>query len=280
MTNAKVIEKNDDLVVIEVDAGYSATFLELPGSYSPESFFKATEVVEIQKQDCHTCPHASSSKFDKIRKGVSEEGKTHDVLYGRVIGTNRWEVASFMYEKAEWSDEEAKEHCKSHGGVAFEKAVEKVEESERRKALLEIDVDGVKKSIELESIVKKDDMKHLIFGVALEPGIVDSQGDFETPETIQLAIHKFMYKMWESPERPMVGSQHVEPILSAVPVQCFQAPNDFWYKDTPKTSEYMIKAGSWVLVTHVKDDDEFAKAVSGEYLGYSIQGTGKRRSLQ
>ena len=45
MTNAKIIEKNEEMVVIEVDAGYSATFLELPGSYSPESFFKATEVV-------------------------------------------------------------------------------------------------------------------------------------------------------------------------------------------------------------------------------------------
>jgi len=77
----------------------------------------------------------------------------------------------------------------------------------------------------------------------------------------------------------MVGSQHVDPILSAVPVQCFQAPIDFWYPDTPKTSEYMIKAGSWILVTHVKDDKEFAKAVSGEYLGYSIQGTGRRVAL-
>ena len=42
----------------------------------------------------------------------------------------------------------------------------------------------------------------------------------------------------------------------------------------------MVKEGSWVLVTHVKSDEEFAKAQDGTYGGYSIQGEGKRVAAQ
>ena len=292
MTKAQIISKNDDTIVIEIEDGYSAVLLELPDGFTPESFFKSTETVEISKPypNEHSCPHAEAGKFETMRSGSrTSDGKSYRVLYGRVKGGSRWEVASFRYPKATWTPEEARKHCKAHQGLAFEPAISKtdtdgcgcgeVDTKSKEKTLLEIDVDGVKKSVELEHVMKKDDSKHLVFGVCLEPGVVDSQNDFETPETIQLAIHKFMYKMWQAPERAMVGSEHRNPIHGAVPVQCYQAPVDFWFPGTPETEEYMVKKDSWVLVTHVKSDIEFAKVVSGEYSGYSIQGSGTRKRL-
>jgi len=266
MTNAKVIEKNNDLVVIEVDAGYSATFLELPGDFSPESFFKATEVVEIQKQDCHTCPHASSSKFDKIRKGVSEDGKKHDILYGRVIGTNRWEVASFMYEKAEWSDSEAKEHCKNHGGVAFEKAVGKVEE--------------VEEVVEGGFVVKKaDQLRHLVYGVALDVNTVDLQGDFEVPLEVEKAAHRYLLNLWAEEKPSMIGAQHDYPIPAAIVVESYIAPVSFYFDGTPHDADHLVEKGSWIIVSLISDDEEFDRVLSGEYSGYSVQGTGQRKPI-
>ena len=284
MTKAKLIEKNGHDIVLEIEDGYSAVLLELPNGHDPETFFKATEAVDISKQteNEHSCSHAAPSKFDKFRVEKREhEGKSYKVIYGRVNETNRWETAAFGYPANVWEASVAKEHGKALGGIALQSAVAKTdagggEAGSKEKTLLEIDVDGVKKSIELEHVMKKDDPKHLVFGICLEPGVVDSQGDFETPETIQLAIHKFMYRMWKTPERAMVGSEHRNPIHGAVPVQCYQAPVDFYYPDTPETDEYLVKAGSWVLVCHIKDDIEFAKVQTGEYLGFSIQGEGKR----
>jgi len=125
-------------------------------------------------------------------------------------------------------------------------------------------------------IAKSNYEKQWIFGVVLSPHEIDSYGDYETPGEIEDAIASYMLNIWKGQKPETVGSEHEKPI-EAIPIQCFQAPVDFWYDGSPHTPEYMVPKGSWVLGVHILDKNEFEKAVSGEYSGFSMQGTGMRR---
>lgn len=198
--------------------------------------------------------HISNKTHDKIRSGNRKHnGKTYRILYGHIKGTDKWETRSFRYNKSIWSASSAKSHCESHGGLKFE---------------------GLSKF----EVKKSDEVKQLIYGIVLEPGIPDSYGDVETPEEIEKTAHGYMAKMWEEPAPDATGSEHAAPI-EGFPVQSFVAPSDFWYDGTPKTDEYLVKKDSWVIVFHIIDKDEFAKAKNGEYTGLSLQGYGQRSKI-
>jgi len=270
MTKAKLIEKNGHDIVLEIEDGYSAVLLELPNGHDPETFFKATEAVDISKQteNEHSCSHAAPSKFDKFRVEKREhEGKSYKVIYGRVNETNRWETAAFGYPANVWEASVAKAHGKALGGIAFQSAVAKKENEEKV-------VDG-------GFIVKKaDEMRGLVYGIALQVGVVDSQNDIETAEEVELAAHRYLMRLWKTEEPSMIGADHAYPISDAVVVESFLAPVDFWFDESPRDAEHMVSKGDWVIVSLIRDRDEFEKVVSGEYLGYSIQGTGVRREIQ
>ena len=127
-------------------------------------------------------------------------------------------------------------------------------------------------------ITKADKKKQLVYGVVLAPYEVDSWLDYERPEEIEKAAHIYLLRMWEGQKPAMVGKEHKKPI-EAIPVESFIAPVDFWYPGTPQTEEYKVKAGSWVLVTYIKDKAEFNKVLEGEYRGYSVQGLGRRKKV-
>ena len=127
-------------------------------------------------------------------------------------------------------------------------------------------------------IAKADKKKQLVYGVVLAPYEVDSWLDYERPEEIEKAAHVYLIRMWEGQRPAMVGKEHKEPI-EAIPVESYIAPVDFWYPGTPQTEEYKVKAGSWVLVTYIKDKAEFNKVLSGKYGGYSVQGLGRRKKV-
>lgn len=127
-------------------------------------------------------------------------------------------------------------------------------------------------------ITKADKKKQLVYGVVLAPFEVDSWLDYERPEEIEKAAHIYLIRMWEGQKPAMVGKEHKEPI-EAIPVESYIAPVDFWYPGTPQTEAYRVKAGSWVLVTYIKDKAEFNKVLEGKYKGYSVQGLGRRRKV-
>ena len=131
----------------------------------------------------------------------------------------------------------------------------------------------------LMRVAKSNYEKQWVFGIVLSPHEIDSWGDYETPEEITDAIAAYMLNLWKGQKPESVGKQHEEPI-KAIPVQCFQAPVDFWYDDSPHTPEYMVPKGAWVLGIHILDKKEFEKVVSGEYIGFSMQGTGVRRKVE
>jgi len=276
MSHAQIIKtaEEDGTIILKTEDGYSIAVVEIPGNLEPEEFFKSTsELSEGESyEDYHKCPHSSPERFDKFRVGEKDiDGKEYSIVYGRIDDTNKWEVASFSYPSNVWKKEDAKEHCRACHGVAFAKASDN-KESE----IIEEIVKENKEFLSKYTIKKSDGYRNLVYGVVLEPNVVDSQGDYETEETIELALHKFMHSMWLGEKRSMVGSEHKHPIVDAVPVQCYQAPTDFWFDGTSKTDEYAVRKGSWVLVTHVGSDEEFTKVVDGTYGGYSIQGRGNR----
>lgn len=113
-------------------------------------------------------------------------------------------------------------------------------------------------------ILKRDDERQLVYGIVSEPDTVDSQGDVISAAEIEKAAHRFMaeYRAQRSKPRLMhqadVGDDAVQFVESYV------APVDFTMGDQP------VLKGSWVLVSHVADDDLWGMVKKGELTGYSI----------
>jgi len=274
MSHAQIIKtaEEDGTIILKTEDGYSIAVVEIPGNLEPEEFFKSTsELSEGESyEDYHKCPHSSPERFDKFRVGEKDiDGKEYSIVYGRIDDTNKWEVASFSYPSNVWKKEDAKEHCRACHGVAFAKASDNKES--------EIIEEIVKENKYL--VMKKDDMRHLVYGIVLEPNVVDCQGDYESEESIEGAAHAYLIKMWGIKERAMIGSEHEVPVAKAIPVQSYIAPVDFYYEGCEQIEEYLVRKGSWVLVTLVEDPKEFNKVKTGEYSGYSMQGVGFRRPV-
>jgi len=124
-----------------------------------------------------------------------------------------------------------------------------------------------------------DQMRHLVYGVALEPGVVDSQNDIESPLEIERGAHRYMLNLWKAEKPAMIGAQHEYPIDAAIVVESFIAPVSFYFDDTPHDAEHLVSKGSWVICSLIQDDEEFERVLSGEYSGFSIQGTGQRKPI-
>lgn len=128
--------------------------------------------------------------------------------------------------------------------------------------------DTIEKAWEVE-IVKADEEKRLLYGVALEPQTKDSQNDIADEEEIEKAAHNFMIKS------RLMDLQHKEVVdpKKAIPVESYIAMVDMMVNDKP------IKKGSWVVVTKIFDDEIWQMVKSGAIKGYSIRGFGKRKPV-
>jgi hypothetical protein len=111
---------------------------------------------------------------------------------------------------------------------------------------------------------KADDEKRLVYGVVLEPEVVDAQGDIESEEEIEKAAHAFMIKSQE------IQRQHNDEETSVKVVESFIAKEDFSLDGEP------VKKGSWVMAVWVPDDEIWKAVKSGELTGFSIRGMGER----
>ena len=122
-------------------------------------------------------------------------------------------------------------------------------------------------------------MQQLIYGIVLEPDVIDSQGDFVPGPHVEKAAHNYMKKVARG--RASVSKlQHRLPAFrrdkpSVVPVESFIAPVDFTYPG----SKEPVKRGSWVMVVHVEDPQIWQDVLDGHYGGFSIGGTGKRERV-
>ena len=125
---------------------------------------------------------------------------------------------------------------------------------------------------------KADAMKQLAYGIVLEPHLEDSQGDVMRPEEVEATAHRFLKKSIRGQaavhklRHRAVGFKLTRP--SIVPVESFIAPVDFSYD-----GQQTIRKGAWVLVAHVEDKALWQDFLDGKYTGWSVGGSGLRRSL-
>lgn len=127
-------------------------------------------------------------------------------------------------------------------------------------------------------IAKADKKKQLIYGVVLEPNVMDSQEDFMLPEHVEQAAHTYMKKVVRGKASVAKLSHRQQGYFkgkaSVIPVQSFIAPVDFSY-DGKET----VRKGTWVMVLHCEDSNVWSDVMDGKYTGLSIGGSGIRQSL-
>jgi uracil-DNA glycosylase len=115
-------------------------------------------------------------------------------------------------------------------------------------------------------ILKSDDDRRMVYGVVLEPGTVDLQGDVLALDTIESAAHKYLI------QHRTVGDSHSQ-LAGAEVVESYLAPADL------ELGGQIISQGSWVMGVHVTDDHLWLAVKAGEYTGFSIGGTGERKEI-
>lgn len=122
-------------------------------------------------------------------------------------------------------------------------------------------------------ITKVDLERRLVYGIVLEPGDpehVDAQGDWLKPEEIEQSCHNFM-KRYRAQETKM-RLQHEQDAPKVSMVECYIAPADF------VLGEQAVKQGSWIVASHIDDNQLWEQVKSNELTGYSIGGVGEREN--
>jgi broad specificity phosphatase PhoE/8-oxo-dGTP pyrophosphatase MutT (NUDIX family) len=118
-------------------------------------------------------------------------------------------------------------------------------------------------------VLKVDDEKRIVYGIVLEPDVEDSQGDVVSKEDVELAAHRFLY------QSAPIGIQHGAMAPDSVrPVESYIAPADF------ELGGQVVKAGTWVLATHVPDEQLWQAVKKDGFGSYSVAGSGKRGPLE
>lgn len=113
----------------------------------------------------------------------------------------------------------------------------------------------------------KSDSDHMVYGVVLNPGVEDSQGDVATPVEIEKAAHRFMtdYRSHDV--------QHSGVAADIVPVESFIAPQDL------DIAGQRVLKGAWVLGAKVNDTAAWERVCKGELTGWSIEGSAVREPI-
>jgi len=121
---------------------------------------------------------------------------------------------------------------------------------------------GIEKAYDIE--------KRLVYGIVLNPDVVDSQGDIASADEIEKSAHEFFMKS------RMLDHNHkvtLDPSI-ATPVESYIAPTDFLI------GKKLVKKGAWVMVTKVFDNGLWEDVKKGKLLSYSIAGYGRRTETE
>ena len=116
-------------------------------------------------------------------------------------------------------------------------------------------------------IAKSDTDRRLVYGVVLEPEVIDAHNDIVSIDEIENAAHNYLIKS------RMIGDQHSKPAKADI-VESYIAPADL------DICGQQIKKGSWVMVTKVHDDNMWSGIKKGAYTGYSIGGYAVKEPIE
>lgn len=113
------------------------------------------------------------------------------------------------------------------------------------------------------NIYKVDDEKRVVYGVVMEPNVLDSHSDYTSPEEIEDAAHVYLVNS------RVVGDQHSQQ-ASADVVESYITPTSM------NIGKQLVQEGSWVMGVKVHDDEMWAGVKDGSYTGFSIGGFAHR----
>jgi hypothetical protein len=119
----------------------------------------------------------------------------------------------------------------------------------------------------------KDDSKRIVYGVVLNPGMPDSQGDIVEPEDIETAAHRWLtrYRKHDVQHGEITTNFDGQPIAEVV--ESYIAPADMEI-----AGEQVLK-GAWVLAAKVHDAVTWEGIQKGELTGWSVGGSGIREPV-
>lgn len=110
----------------------------------------------------------------------------------------------------------------------------------------------------------KDDSAQVVYGVVLQPGVTDSQGDRVSAGEIEQAAHRYLVESRKS------DVQHTEQEAPVDVVESYIAPMDM------VVAGRKVLKGAWVMGVHVADQALWQRVVKQEITGFSIGGTAIR----
>ena len=122
-------------------------------------------------------------------------------------------------------------------------------------------------------VVKIDAAQQKIWCVVMEPLVEDTQGDFEHPEDIEPAAHRFLedYRL----HKTNLGHSHERPLTDEEAILC-----EHYVTTAPtRIGATTVPAGTWMQVLHVKSAPIWDQIVKGEITGVSFGGTGTRKAI-
>lgn len=149
------------------------------------------------------------------------------------------QVATYLFDAKKWTMDEAKTWVKEHIPTKAEKS--------------------------WEVPIWKAEEERFVYGIVLQPDIVDAQGDSVSKEEIAKASHSFMENCQK------IGLQHNVIVPQIKIWESYLAPVDMTIAGQP------VSKGSWVLGVHVNDDGIWEQVRKGELTGFSIKGFASTR---
>jgi len=124
------------------------------------------------------------------------------------------------------------------------------------------DDEKINKSI-FVPIYKQTEEERTVFGIVLEPDVVDLHGDTYDEETVKNAAHFFMENFQN------IGLQHKEFVNEDVKIiESFLAPSDLKIS-TPK-GDIEIRKNTWLMKVRILDEQLWTDVKSGKFTGFSI----------
>lgn len=118
-------------------------------------------------------------------------------------------------------------------------------------------------------IRKSDSAKRLVYGVVLEPDVVDSQNEWEQAEVIEKTAQEFLARYNTETQ---LGLQHVLfGDLGIDLAESYIAPQDLDF-DGELGPDDLIRKGSWVMCVKVHNEDIWQGVLDGSITGFSVRG--------
>ena len=110
-------------------------------------------------------------------------------------------------------------------------------------------------------VIRKDFEKQIIYGIAIEPDVVDAQDQFINKEDIEEAAHEYLVN-----HRNIKLSHGVNITKEVDVVESYIAPVEFTVNDV------LIKEGTWIVALKI-NNEELWKETATNIVGLSVGGT-------